>query len=226
MKVVTELQAVTEPCAFTIGMFDGVHLGHQQLLCKLGSYNLPSVVLTFPEHPLRVLGGQAPKLITPLPVKLALLETLGIHTTVVIPFTKQFAETSYSELLSSLPVKQLLFGQGAAFGKGRLGDETAVRAWAKKHHAAVEYIEKTIPVSSTKIREAIASGDLIQAEMLLGHPHLLYVPQHVQQWDVSDLALPEGTYSLAPGLTAHISNGQVQLSKPVHPHIYPLRNTP
>ncbi len=230
MNVVTKLQDLPDECAFTIGMFDGVHVGHQYLLHQLCSYGLPSVVLTFPEHPKRVLGGEVPKLITPLQVKLALLETLGVTTTVVVPFTKSFASTSFDELLGTVPVKQLVFGKGAVFGKGRLGDETAVRGWAEKRGVQVAYVEKktltSSPVSSSRIRELIEQGNLSLAETLLGHPHLLYVPPHVEQWNVSDLALPrEGTYSLSPSLTAQISKDSIHISQPQpKPAIYPLRN--
>jgi riboflavin kinase/FMN adenylyltransferase len=235
MNIITSFDQLPKiPFAFTIGMFDGVHLGHQYLLHALNSFGLPSVVLTFPEHPLRVLKSAAPRLITQLPVKLALLEAVGVHTTLVLPFTQEFASTPFDEVLKAVSAKQLLFGKGAAFGQRRLGDETAVRNWSVKHATEVEYLEKKEfhgqQVSSSRIREAIEKGDLTLAEQFLGHPHLLFVPQDILRWDVSHLALPpNGTYRLLPDLTAHLSDRRwIELSRPLStPTILHFsRNTP
>jgi riboflavin kinase/FMN adenylyltransferase len=227
MKVVTTFDHLP-PCAFTLGMLDGVHLGHQHLLRRLCSFGLPSVVLTFPNHPLSVLRGSGPKLITPLPVKLALLETLGIHTTIVAEFTRELAAIAFEELLAAVPAKQLVFGHGAVFGKGRLGNETAVKAWASTHSTGVEYLEKRSldgqPISSSRIREAIAQGNFSLAETLLGHPHFLYIPEHTTRWDASDLVLPpDGAYS-----TIRISQQRwIELLHPIQQPLIPFpRNTP
>jgi riboflavin kinase/FMN adenylyltransferase len=232
MNIITSFSELPKvPFAFTIGMFDGVHLGHQYLLHRLSSFGLPSVALTFPEHPLQVLKRAAPRLIIPLPVKLALLETVGVHTTLVLPFTQEFANTSFDEILKAVSAKQLLFGKGAAFGHRRLGDEAAVTAWARAHSTSVEYLEKKQfqeeTISSSRIREAIAHGNLAEAERQLGHPYFFFVPQDALRWDVSALAVPpDGIYRLLPDLTAQISDHRwITLSRALSkPTI--LRNIP
>lgn len=149
-------------------MFDGVHIGHQALLRRLSSFGAPSAVLTFPEHPLALLAPQdAPRLITQLPQKLKRFEELGVSVALVVPFTKEFALTPYDVLLESLRPSHLVFGERAAFGKGREGTPERVRRWASSHGVHVEYVEKTMfagePVSSSRVRASLA---LIEA--LLG----------------------------------------------------------
>jgi hypothetical protein len=185
--------------AFTIGTFDGVHLGHQALIQKLKATGKPTAVLTFSAHPLKTLKPEiAPLLITPLPIKLMLLKEQGIALTIAIPFSAKFATTSFSQLLASLPLSHLILGEGSAFGYNREGSEKNVLLWGKENHVSIEYLEKTIPASSQKIREAIVTGDLALAEQLLGRPHLLYVPANTTRFSVVGLAMPpDGNYLLS-----------------------------
>lgn len=188
------------PHAFTIGTFDGVHLGHQALFQKLKATGKPTAVLTFAAHPLKTLRpGQEPLIITPLPLKLTLLKEQGLHLTITIAFSPKFANTSYQQLLKNLPLSHLILGAGSTFGHNREGNEENVVAWGKEHNIPVSYLPKTIPVSSQKIREAIAVGDLFLAEKLLGRPHLLYVPANTTRFSVAGLAMPpDGNYLFSP----------------------------
>lgn len=185
--------------AFTIGTFDGVHRGHQALLEELKNTGKPTAVLTFSAHPLKTLNPKlAPPLITPLPIKLMLLKEQGVGLTIAIPFTAKFATTSFDCLLETLPLSHLVLGAGATFGHNREGSEKNVRSWGREHEVEVDYIEKTIPASSQKIREAICTGDLALAEELLGRPHLLYVPANTVRVSITGLAMPpEGNYLLS-----------------------------
>ena len=194
--LITDCIPEVPPHAFTIGTFDGVHLGHQAIFQQLKATGKPTAVLTFAAHPLKTLKpGQEPPLITPLPLKLTLLKEQGLCLAITIPFSPKFASLTYQQLLRNLPLSHLILGEGASFGQGRDGTQENVSAWGKEHHIPVEYIAKTLPASSQKIRDAILLGDLSLAESLLGRPHLLYVPAHTTRFSVAGLAMPpDGNY--------------------------------
>lgn len=168
MKVIHSFDEIEPGMAWTIGMFDGVHLGHQALLKRLRAASAKSAVLTFAEHPLVLLSPRdAPRLITQLPEKLVLLEAAGVDVVLVAPFTRELAAMPFDELLGKLVPSHLVLGVGAAFGKRREGTAERVRAWGQSRGVSVEYVEKTVvagePVSSSRIRATLAL-----AESLLG----------------------------------------------------------
>ncbi len=198
--LITDCIPEISPHAFTIGTFDGVHRGHQALIQELKATGKPTAVLTFAAHPLKTLTpGLEPLLITPLPLKLTLLKEQGISLAIAMPFSSKLAKTSFQQLLTNLPLSHLILGAGSTFGHKREGTEENVRAWGKEHNIPTEYMAKTIPASSQKIREAITSGNLALAENLLGRPHLLYVPAYTAAISVAGLAMPpDGNYSFSP----------------------------
>jgi hypothetical protein len=198
--LITDCIPEISPHAFAIGTFDGVHRGHQALIQELKATGKPTAVLTFAAHPLRTLTpGHEPLLITPLSLKLTLLKEQGINLTIAIPFSSKLANTPFQQLLTNLPLSHLILGVGSTFGYQREGTEENVRAWGKQHNIPIAYIDKPIPASSQKIREAIISGDLALAEHLLGRPHLLYVPAFTALVSVAGLAMPpDGNYSFSP----------------------------
>ncbi|MGB7978449.1 MAG: FAD synthetase family protein [Chlamydiales bacterium] len=156
--------------ALTIGFFDGVHLGHQKILQRLSE--LPhSTILTFSNHPRAILHPPAPDLLIPLDEKLALLESYADEV-IVFPFTPALASTPYDELLSRFDLTHLIFGAGALFGKHQGGNEAAVRKYGEERKILVEYIPKLLfqnePISSSRIRQALAAGNLTLAQQLLG----------------------------------------------------------
>ncbi len=197
--------------AFAIGTFDGVHLGHQAVLSKLRSYGVPTCVLTFPAHPLKVLRPtEVPAAILPLSVKLLLLKT---DYCLLLEFTDQLASMTYQDLLDRLPLSHLVLGKNDAFGKSRQGTEPAVRTWAEKNRICVDTLDKLPDISSTAIRKAIQTGDLATAEKLLGRPHLLLAPSN--RFFAHDLILPpNGTYPLKNN-TAFIKDQLVELANPI-----------
>lgn len=156
--------------ALTIGFFDGVHLGHRSLLSKLRGHP-HTTILTFSNHPQSVFHPPAPPLLLPLEEKISLLKAYADEL-IVLPFTLEFAQTSFEELLSRFDLSHLLLGEGAVFGKDRKGNEEAIKNYAKTKGFTVEYLPKTLyaeaVVSSSRIRRAIQEGDLNLANKLLG----------------------------------------------------------
>jgi riboflavin kinase/FMN adenylyltransferase len=156
--------------ALTIGFFDGVHLGHQALL-RLLRAQPHATILTFSNHPQSLFNPPAPELLIPLSEKVALLKHYADEV-IVLPFTLEFAATPFDKLLSQFDLSHLILGTGSAFGKNREGHETNVRHYAKSRNIPVEYIPKLLlhgePISSSRIRRALAAGDLNLAHQLLG----------------------------------------------------------
>jgi riboflavin kinase/FMN adenylyltransferase len=173
MKRYTAIPSDLPPTALTIGTFDGVHLGHRALLKHLLSLSSHTTVLTFSNHPLDVLNpSKAPQLLTPLPLKLELLEKCGIHAVIAIPFTQAFASLTYDALLAHFSLTHLLLGAGSVFGRNREGTPANLLRLAQARGFILEYIQKTTwesqPISSQRIRSALAIGDRETAERLLG----------------------------------------------------------
>ena len=166
----------------TVGTFDGVHRGHLDVLLRLAarakSTGRASLLLTFEPHPLEVLSpGSAPALLTTQHEKLAAIACSGIDYVVILPFTRELAEHSAVQfvdlLCARLRLAELLIGHDHGFGKGRAGDVDTLRALAAALGFAVEVIAPVQTgdgkaVSSTRIRRAVASGDLAAAAEGLG----------------------------------------------------------
>ena len=166
--------------ALTIGVFDGVHRGHQLLLNDLSKTGYKTVVLTFSNHPLSVLKGISPPLLTPLPLKTALLKQYGADEVIVIPFTKTIAEMSFEEFLKPYSIRHLILGEDAAFGQGRRGTPEALHQFGQNHGFTV-HVQPLLqidnqPLSSTRIRALVAKGLFEEAETLLGRPYCLSLP--------------------------------------------------
>ena len=170
----------------TIGVFDGVHLGHKHLISKLkelarkqGSL---SGVITFSQHPQEVLSPKTrlPSL-TGLEQRIALLEAEGVDIVIPLPFTPQLANLSPQQFLSLLKeylnMKGLVVGPDFALGKNRQGDSDALRRLGKEMGFSLTVVPPmTVDgevVSSTAIRKALAKGDMKKAQKLLGRPFSL-----------------------------------------------------
>lgn len=175
-------------CVLTIGNFDGVHLGHQALLQRLvklaDEHQLPSVLLTFEPHPIEVLApDQAPSRLTRFREKMAVLHTQPIDHVVCLPFDSSVAAMSAEQFIDemlcrALHVKHLLVGDDFHFGHRGAGDFRTLQNAAEAGRFAVSRIEtisdasgaEQARVSSTRIRDLIARGDLSRASTLLGRP--------------------------------------------------------
>lgn len=174
--------------ASTIGVFDGVHVGHQEVFRVIrvvaDRLNVASAVVTFDNHPAHVVRPRsAPRLLTTLEQKLELIEGHGIDYTYVVHFDKERAGTRpevfvEQVFVDALHAKAIVVGEDFHFGRGRSGNVEALRtigeAWDFEVHA-LELIRHSDqarePVSSTKIRRALAGGDVERAAQMLGRQY-------------------------------------------------------
>ena len=160
--------------ALTIGIFDGVHLGHQAILKRSAPKELPCdrphlfqpSLKPFSNHP------ELRFALLPLPQKICPSRSNMHRRGDPPPLHLEFAATPFDKLLSQFDLSHLILGKGATFGKNREGTEANVRAYGEKMGFLVEYIPKVLfnnePVSSSRIRRALAAGDLNLANQLLG----------------------------------------------------------
>jgi riboflavin kinase/FMN adenylyltransferase len=174
----------TEKSAIVIGNLDGVHRGHQAVLRQARAIadarGLSTVVLTFDPHPSEVLRGFTPPRLATLERRVELLRRHGADRVVVEPFTRELAafspERFATELLSErLGARAVIVGENFRFGAKRAGDLEALRAFgaALGFEVAITEVagDERGPFSSTRVRDAIAAGDLDEATRLLGRRH-------------------------------------------------------
>ena len=170
----------------TVGTFDGVHRGHMDVLTRLvrraGRAGLPSLLVTFEPHPLEVLNpAAAPLLLTTRDEKLALLADTGLDYVAIVPFSRELAAQSAEEFVDRVlrerfRMAELLIGHDHGFGRGREGDVDTLRTLGAARGFAVEVVPPVEtaagePVSSTRIRRALAAGDLHSAAASLGRDY-------------------------------------------------------
>jgi len=168
--------------AITIGNFDGVHKGHQALFQRVKQLaeelNGESVVVTFDPHPLEVLfPAKAPSFITSHRHKLDLIASCGIDATIVIPFDHKFSGMSAREfvevlLVEKIGAKAIVVGHDYRFGHGREGDIAFLKQLGEQYGFQVQTVSglrvNDTVVSSTAIRQMIVSGNIKEANRLLG----------------------------------------------------------
>lgn len=172
----------------TSGTFDGVHLGHQKIINRLKEIakknSGETVVITFWPHPRLILRPDEPfmKLLNTFEEKIELLRQQGIDHLIRIPFTKEFSQISSQEFISKILVetigtKKLVIGYDHRFGKNREGSFDQLSINAPMYGFDVEEIPRQdvdhIGVSSTRIRKALAEGDIDTANHFLGRPYSL-----------------------------------------------------
>ena len=177
-----------KPIVLTSGTFDGVHLGHQSILNRVNEIaqknNAESVLLTFFPHPRWVLfpDSEKIKLINTLDEKTRLIERSGIQHLIIHPFTKEFSRTSSLEFVRDIVVNhlhtiKLVIGYDHRFGRNREGSFEHLKEFGPLYGFEVEEIEAQeiddINISSTKIRNAITSGDIVSANSFLGYDFML-----------------------------------------------------
>ena len=167
----------------TIGTFDGVHRGHQEILKNMVNrakeIGGESVVVTFYPHPRQVLSNDSNiRFISTQKEKIYRLETLGIDNLIIINFTKEFAAIPSEKFITDYVVKNihpavLIIGYDHHFGKGRTGDFEMLNELGSQYHFKVEKIQEqdvdNVAVSSTKIRQFLENGDIKNANKLLGY---------------------------------------------------------
>jgi riboflavin kinase/FMN adenylyltransferase len=193
MRVIHSLRELREPLrgsVVTVGNFDGVHLAHRTLLQRVVEVARPkgavAAAITFEPHPVKFLAPEhAPKLLTPLPRKVRLIEETGIDLLVVLPFTKELAHLSPLEFVRStlrgpLRAVSVHVGPNFRFGYRQSGNAEVLEALARQEGFQVEVLPllevRGEQVSSTRIRELLVAGRVQTANRLLGRPFSLYGP--------------------------------------------------
>jgi riboflavin kinase / FMN adenylyltransferase len=192
MRLCESIEAFQKPskAVVSMGTFDGVHLGHQQLLQLLLKNSREvggeAVVVTFWPHPRLVLAraNQAPtQLLTTFDEKVAILTHLGIDHLLKLPFTKTLSQLSAQAFVQQVLVSQvgtthLVVGHDHCFGKDRLGNVALLQEAGLRHHFTVEEVLPTlidgVTVSSTKIRALLLAGDVEKAQAYLGRPYEIH----------------------------------------------------
>ena len=187
LRSISELSGLPGPLFLAIGVFDGVHLGHQAVISTSARHAREAggkpVVVTFDPHPAKVLRPDtAPHLLTATQHKIALIRELGVAHLLVQNFDRQFAATPPEDFVQQLvahakPLREICVGHEWSFGKGRAGN----LALLKKLGATCDFDVVGVQavtlngevVSSTAIRRAVADGDLIKATQMLGREYTI-----------------------------------------------------
>jgi len=172
-------------CVVTIGMYDGVHRGHQQIIAAAaargGELGLPSVVVTFDPHPSEVVRpGSHPSILTAPGRKAELVDQLGIDALCVLPFTPEFSRLPPDEFVHTVLVQRLhtaavIVGANFRFGHKAAGDVAQLAALGRRFGFTAEGVPLVgaddVELSSTYIRACVAAGDVDRAARALGRAH-------------------------------------------------------
>ncbi len=176
----------------TIGTFDGVHTGHLQIITQLRKeaalVNGESVIITFHPHPRKVIFEQRERndvkklndiqLLNTLSEKIELLEQQGVDHLVIVPFTTKFSEQTAEDYIIKFLVQNfqqhtIITGYDHHFGKDRKGDYLLLEKFGSEYNFKVKeipgHVLNNVAISSTKVREALSSGDLDTANQFLGY---------------------------------------------------------
>ena len=188
MKIYHQLSDFHPPhfSIVTSGTFDGVHLGHQKILARLKELATrkqgETVLLTYWPHPRLILQPEdkSLRLLSTLAEKVNLLEEMGVDHLIILPFTKELSQMSSEEfireiLVDKIQTKTLVIGYDHKFGKNREGSFEYLQSHSHLFGFAIEEISRQdvddLGVSSTKIRTALAQGDISTANKYLGRPY-------------------------------------------------------
>jgi riboflavin kinase / FMN adenylyltransferase len=205
-----EIPADFGPSVVTIGNFDGVHIGHREIMRRVvaiaSERGLTPAVLTFDPHPARVLApGRAPKLITTISQRLRRFAAQGIEDVLLLPFSLEFAKLSPDEfaeqiLAKILKTRVVLVGEDFRFGNRQAGDTATLRALGERlgfELAPVSAVAgRAGRISSTAIRNLVVAGRVSQACRMMGAPFALEGPVVSGQGIGSRQTVP--TLNLAP----------------------------
>jgi riboflavin kinase/FMN adenylyltransferase len=169
----------------TIGTFDGVHIGHQEIIEKIiedaQNSDYESLILTFFPHPRMVLAHElGVKLLNTINEKIELLEKIGLSNLIIHPFDEMFSQLSAEEfvakiLVEKLKIKKIILGHDHRFGKDRSASIDDLIIFGKKYNFEVEQISAQkidqVAISSTKIRTALLEGNIVLANQYLGYQY-------------------------------------------------------
>ncbi len=187
MRVFRTIQRRVKASVITVGMFDGVHRGHQKILKALvleaRKAEVPAVVITFARHPQSVMQrGLGIPMISTFEQKTALLKSLGVDVLINVAFDRRFARISPQRFVKEMLCRRmgmrvLCVGYDFVFGKGRKGNLGLLRLLASEKGFRMRvfgpYREQKGIISSTAIRRKLALGDVVSAARLLGRPYTM-----------------------------------------------------
>ena len=176
--------------SIAIGIFDGVHLGHQALvegaMSCADADGLSSAILTFEPHPAKVLAPDyAPKMLEPLSRRLERFEKLGVDEVFIQPFTLDFAGRSPEDFIEKtlahqLQVRHVTVGEGFVFGAKQAGDVALLKKMGESlgfaTHPVSHVRQDGMVTSSSKVREFIRNGQIKGATLLLGREPEIFGP--------------------------------------------------
>jgi riboflavin kinase/FMN adenylyltransferase len=197
--------------AVAIGTFDGVHLGHRQIIAtareSASTRGIPTMVVTFEPHPIAILRPELKTpVLTPVDLKAELIAECGVDELLILPFTKAFSRIRadrFVDMIASPPLgaQVVVVGENFRFGAGGAGTASGMQAYGRVR--GVDVLSPVIvnsddgkPISSTRIRRLIVEGRLEEAADLLGRPHI--VEGDVVPGDQRGRSLGLPTANLAP----------------------------
>lgn len=243
MKIITnldQLEKITKPVV-TIGTFDGVHLGHREILERLSEIaediDGSSVLITFNPHPRKVLYPEERDLalLTSYNEKIKILETTGLDYLIIIPFTLEFSKTSSEKFIHEILCEKikchtLVIGYNHHFGFNRNGNAESLTQMSKEYCFDVEIISeiliKNIAVSSTKIRKALSEGNFKEVSSFLGYDYMMsgkviegnkigrtigFATANIQVDDEEKLIPAKGVYAVEVALKSGLFKGMLNI---------------
>ncbi|MEO5718178.1 MAG: bifunctional riboflavin kinase/FAD synthetase, partial [Chthoniobacterales bacterium] len=187
LRSIPELAQIPGPVFLAIGVFDGVHLGHQAVISTAARHaeeaGGTAVVVTFDPHPAKILRPQeSPRLLTATQHKIELIRALGVSHLLVLKFDREFASTPPADFVRQLvaaatPLREICVGQEWSFGKNRAGNLALLKELGAQLDFNVVGVESVTSegtiVSSTAIRRAVAAGDFVTAARMLGRDYTI-----------------------------------------------------
>jgi riboflavin kinase/FMN adenylyltransferase len=187
LRSIPELTQIPGPVFLAIGVFDGVHLGHQAVISTAARHAADAggtaVVVTFDPHPAKILRPQeSPRLLTATQHKIALIRALGVSHLLVLTFDRELASTAPEDFVRQLvaaarPLREVCVGQEWSFGKKRAGNLALLKELGAELDFDVVGVEPVTSngtiVSSTAIRKAVEGGDFATAARMLGRDYTI-----------------------------------------------------
>lgn len=187
LRSIPELVQTPGPVFLAIGVFDGVHLGHQAVISTAVEHAAEAggtaIVVTFDPHPVKILRPEvSPRLLTATQHKIELIRALGISHLLVLKFDREFASTPPEDFVRQLvtatnPLREICVGQEWSFGKNRAGNLALLKKLGAKLDFNVVGVEPVTSngaiVSSTAIRKAVEAGDFSAATRMLGREYTI-----------------------------------------------------
>ena len=187
LRSIPELAQIPGPVFLAIGVFDGVHLGHQAVISTATRHATEAggtaVVVTFDPHPVKILRPEkSPRLLTATQHKIALIRGLGVSHLLVLRFDREFASTSPEDFVRQLvesaqPLREICVGQEWSFGKNRAGNLALLKKLGAEFGFNVVGVEPVTSqekiISSTAIRQAVETGDFATARRMLGRDYTI-----------------------------------------------------